>query len=171
MRKRELIPAGNVALVPLAKGRGFAVVDIGDAAEAGRHNWSLKRCKQTSYAYTNVRSEGGKFRTLTLHQVVLGHPWVDHIDGDGLNCRRSNLRPATPSQNGKNQRKRRGSYTSRFKGVYRRVYPRAPGWRAQLKTDGGVVYLGAFPTEELAALAYNQAAAQHHGEFAKLNEV
>lgn len=91
--------------------------------------------------------------------------WIDHIDGNGLNNRLSNLRLATPLQNSRNQRKQKRATTSLYKGVTL-VKSR---WRAYIHSGDKVVHLGYHPTQEQAALAYNAKALELYGEFARLN--
>ncbi len=90
---------------------------------------------------------------------------VDHINHDGLDNRRCNLRLATRANNCHNQRSFKGS--SKYKGVWRV----GEKWAACIRVDGRSKRLGTFVSEKEAALAYNQAAREHYGEFAKLNEI
>jgi HNH endonuclease len=115
-------------------------------------------------------------RIILLHRELLGVPsgtLVDHRNGDTLDCRRDNLRPATKAQNGQNSRKTRKPTTSRYKGVCHvpRLNQTNP-WMAYIGGVGGPTkrtYLGYFPNESSAARAYDIAARQLFGEFAKLN--
>ena len=103
--------------------------------------------------------------TEQMHRVIAGHALVDHINGDGLDNRRSNLRPATVTQNNRNARRRKDN-RSGFKGVTRQ----ASGlWRARITVDGLQIRLGTFDAPEDAARAYDAAAIHHFGEFARLN--
>jgi hypothetical protein len=102
-----------------------------------------------------------------MHRAILeGAPQVDHIDGDGLNNQRSNLRPATQAQNMANSRKY-STNTSGFKGVG--WHKAAKKWRADITFDYKTRYLGLFPTAEDAARAYDSAAKSLFGVFACLN--
>jgi hypothetical protein len=98
-------------------------------------------------------------------------PWpmtVDHIDNNPSNNCPSNLRLATMRQQSQNCTSVKGS-SSRFLGVY---WQRGAGkWAAQIVADGKKKYLGMFTDEISAAIAYNKAAEEHHGEFANLNNV
>jgi hypothetical protein len=89
--------------------------------------------------------------------------FVDHVNGNGLDNRRANIRPATRSQNGANRRKTIGE--SKFKGVCRHC----GGWRATIGLNNRKLSLGTFRTEEEAARAYDAAAKEHFGEYARLN--
>lgn len=92
---------------------------------------------------------------------------VDHRDGDGLNNQRCNLRAATNIQNQHNSRKHKNGVTSRFKGVSRAQ--KRDAWVARITIDGKIKYLGYFKDDCDAARAYDKAAIEHFGEFAKVN--
>ncbi len=101
-------------------------------------------------------------KRMLLHRAILNAPvdmQVDHINGDPLDNRRENLRLATPSQNSANYK------TREYKGVRRR-------WRkysARVQHGGEVKHLGMFSTAEEAARAYDRAAFEIWGEYARLN--
>lgn len=163
MSKRTWHPVINqdVALVPLTQGQ-WATIDIEDLDIVQQTSWSATRSKRTWYA------KGSKPGFSYMHRVVMGLPigdprLVDHVDGDGLNNRRSNLRVATSRQNAGNQRKRPS--TSRFKGV-KRHHNR---WVATIKAGYRSRHLGSFVSEEDAGRAYDAAAVAEWGEFAVLN--
>ncbi len=105
-------------------------------------------------------------RVVFLHRVLVpgARFEVDHVDGDRLNNRRSNLRAATRSQNQANQKKRSG-LTSRFKGVHYSLAHHK--WKAKIANKR----IGLFAEEADAALAYNLCADEIYGEFAVLNSV
>lgn len=103
-----------------------------------------------------------------LHRLLLDAPKgleVDHINGDGLDNRRCNLRIATKTQNRQNIHMGRGA--CRFKGV--QPTTQSKRWMARIQVNGKSVYLGCFRTQEDAARAYDRAARCHHGEFARTN--
>ena len=123
MRKpiRPVVIDGDVVRVPLTQGLE-AVVDLADLALVEGRNWHAHRGGLTFYALTGVAASTPRGRTeLPMHRAIMGcgdgDPDVDHIDHDGLNNRRSNLRLATESQNLANQRPQTGR-SSRFKGVH-----------------------------------------------------
>lgn len=95
---------------------------------------------------------------------------VDHINGNGLDNRRSNLRLATAFQNLANMAIR--PHTSQYKGVsyykHRTSYKK---WVAEIRCNRKRVRLGAFESEIEAARAYNEAAKNLFGEFARLNPI
>lgn len=91
---------------------------------------------------------------------------IDHIDGNRANNRWNNLRQASRSENMKNVRSHKGS-TSKYLGVSWASRDRR--WVARIRVNGKYVSLGSHRSEIDAAIAYDKAAAQHHGSFANLN--
>jgi hypothetical protein len=111
--------------------------------------------------------------TIILEKVIGRKPntgeLVDHIDHDGLNNRRSNLRLSTSTLNQANQRPQARPKSSVYKGVHwDKEYN---NWRARIFVHGVRIHLGRFRTEKEAASAYNEAAAQYYGPFACLNQI
>jgi len=103
---------------------------------------------------------------------IIGRPLekfehIDHINGDGLDNRRDNLRICTRTENVRCQRKRTKPTSSRFKGVTWHKNHRY--WQAAIRKNGERTYLGWFKGEEEAARAYDKAAKRLHGDFASLN--
>ena len=92
---------------------------------------------------------------------------VDHINHNGLDNRRANLRIATASQNNANSRRGMNRGRSKYKGVW--WDEKAGKWRAGIKCQGKCIHLGMFDDEIEAAKAYDRAAGLYHGEFAVLN--
>jgi hypothetical protein len=156
---------GNVAFVPLT--RGFeAVIDAADAPLVGAFNWHLRVTGRLVYASRNDRS-GGRNAKVQLHRFLLPPPdgmIIDHIDGDGLNNRRANLRLATNTTNAQNTR-RRIDNTSGFKGVS--WHPGERKWLAKIKVFGRAKHLGYFNDPEVAHYAYIAAASTFFGDFAR----
>lgn len=100
-----------------------------------------------------------------MHKLITGWPMTDHINHDGLDNRRENLRRTNKSLNAANQRLRTDG-ASLYKGVYLR---KDNLWIARVQRDGKRVYLGAFAEEIDAARAYNQAMREIYGPHAYLN--
>lgn len=152
---------GNIAFITLTQGK-VAVIDAADVPLVEGFNWYAHAGKGTFYARTNVTTGVRKQKNIKLHQMLMGFPGglVDHKDCDGLNCRRNNLRVATPTENLRNSRVRKNSRTQ-LKGVSK-VGNR---WTARIKSGGKDVYLGIFKSKEDAAMAYRERAALEHGEF------
>jgi hypothetical protein len=165
-----------VRQIPLTQGK-VALVDDDDYERLSSHKWhavAVRRKHGPSVFYAartiNGRREDGS-RTAHreyMHRVVLGIDGVaDHRDGDGLNNQRSNLRPATTSQNGANRRRGSASPSSRFKGVC--WHRRCRRWQAGIRVQGQSRYIGFFTDEEEAARAYDRVAREAWGEFALVN--
>ena len=117
----------------------------------------------------------GRSRTELLHRVILARvlgrelkrsEHVDHIDGDPLNNHRTNLRLATRAENARNRGKNTNN-SSGYKGV--RLRKGTQRWQARIKAGGKERHLGYFDTREEAARAYDAAARELHGAFARLN--
>lgn len=141
-----------MARIKLSTGR-YAYIDDEDFYAVSYIHWT----ESDGYA---VGAHGGP----RLHRLVMGEPpgQVDHIDGDRMNCRKSNLRVATKAQNAKNRGVNRDS-RSGIKGVS--FYARSGRWRARIAVDGRKLFLGYFESPELAAAAYEAASEKYHGEF------
>lgn len=155
-------------LIPLSKDF-FATVDDADydrVLAAGCWYASVQR--NTVYAHRSLPRVAGKTRKLTMHGFLTGYDLTDHINGNGLDNRRVNLRPVTTRQNAQNERSRGGA--SQFKGVTRATRKEGGRWQARIRTaDGRRLHLGTYLTEVEAAVAYDNAARSLHGQFAALN--
>lgn len=105
-----------------------------------------------------------------MHREIIDVPEnmvCDHINGDRLDNRKANLRPATVSQNVCNSPKRAMKARSKYKGLeWDRVQNK---WKARIQVNKRKIYLGSYASETDAAGAYDKAAKKHHGEFANLN--
>lgn len=155
-------------LIPLTQGQ-CAIVDDADFAWLSQWKWCASKSDVGFYAM-RAEKTNGRARYLYMHRVLAdARPGdvVDHIDGDRLNNRRSNLRLATARQNAMNTRAHYDG-SSRFKGVWRNAKKGRP-WCAGICVRGVRMHLGVFQTEEAAARAYDAAALLAHGDFAKLN--
>ena len=154
--------------VPLQRRDGtviaHALVEASDYARVAKHVW---RRSSDGYAVRSETSNGTK-RTVYLHRVVAGTPpgWVtDHINGDRLDNRRANLRTATPAQNAANSRDR--PRRSGLRGVY--WHGQARRWVSQISVNGRLRHLGLFDDPEDAARAYDVAARDAWGPYARTN--
>ena len=147
----------------------YALVDFADAAEMLKYRWAAYRGTRalTSYA---VRRVNGK--TVWMHRALLALPAfnnrtndVDHINGNGLDNRRSNLRVCTRSQNQRNRR--RAHSRCGYKGVN---WDKVHGvWQAHIKLHGVKKTIGRFATAEAAAAAYDREVARLYEGFAQTN--
>lgn len=153
---------------PVALNRGMvAYVDMDDVERVTRYQWRV-----TSEGYATAQVDG---RTTYMHHFILLHGGcdeVDHKDQNRLNNCKSNLRPATCSQNKANRPKPKPKLntipTSRYKGVS--LSSSGNTWRGQVVCNG-VVYHRTFRSENDAARFYNEKAVELFGEFAFLNVI
>ncbi len=162
---RPIRVENNVAYIPLTKGYE-AVIDAADVPLVGGFNWLALLGARTVYVLRHKKTPAGPNVKFYLHRVLLDAPpdmVVDHINGDGLDNRRANLRLATYAQNSRYSR-RAASNTTGFKGVTYAV--REKRWQAQIVVDGRAKYLGSFEHPELAHAVYCAAARFYFGEFA-----
>lgn len=145
----------------------FALVDAEDADRVlAEKNWTPKFARSGV-----IYARSGRSRSqIHLHRFVLGlSPCdldVDHINGNGLNNRRSNLRVCSQQQNQVNTSYPRSS-TSRFRGV--RWSNGSRKWCATSSLNGKKKHLGYFVDEWEAALVYDKFRADHFGDFARPN--
>ena len=149
----------------------YAIVDPADYDRLKKYEWSTKKGDKSFYARRHIPGgRGKKERLVYIHQEITKVPKgmvVDHVNHDGMDNRRANLRAATRAQNMHNRRKRAKCGSSRYKGVSWRKGTRK--WAARIGIDSKSIYLGSFEHEIEAARAYDEAAKIHHGEFACLN--
>jgi hypothetical protein len=149
--------------IPLTQGK-VALVDDEDFEAVSAVKWYAQQSRVWYAAHK-------RDRLVYMHRMILTAPpgmQVDHINGNGLDNRRSNLRLCSNSQNHANLRKRPET-SSRFKGVYWNKARRK--WHAQIKVNQCTFYLGLFESEEAAGAAYDRAAAEHFGVFSRLNDI
>lgn len=159
-RKTNIIDVrGEVAFIVTTN--GLQIVVDADALDLVRlYRWYARKLGTTWYAMTTTRP------VLLIHRLITGVTTgeVDHINGDGLDNRRENLRVVTRSQNQRNRVSVPGT-SSRFKGVSRSKTSVARPWVAQAKGR----WLGRFACEEEAARAYDAMARERYGRYAALN--
>ncbi len=157
--------------IELTKGK-VSIVDDRFVSELSKHRWHVQESGGLCYAVRNCKNDDGKRGLSYLHIEVLKLAGIerladtDHIDGDGLNNRLSNLRPCSHGENLRNKRKYKNN-TSGFKGVS--FCKRENRFRAVICVSDIYKSLGYFDTAEEAAVAYDEAAVRLHGEFARTN--
>ena len=144
-----------------------ALVDDEDFELVTRHRWHPKPGGKTFYADTSIRGSDGKWHTAKMHRLILGLSDSDprrgdHVDMNGLNNQRHNLRVVDATGSNVN---RLVYGKSGFKGVFKRK----GGFVAGISLRKKGIYLGWFKRAEEAAHAYDDAARRFYGELARLN--
>jgi hypothetical protein len=148
-------------IIPLTQGKQ-TIVDDEDFDWLNQWKWYYN---DRGYAVRHMPSNHKML--LYMHRVIMNTPPdmdTDHINGNGLDNRRANLRVCTTSQNLINHPKQIDN-TSGYKGVYKNHHH----WQSIIMKDGKSIYLGTFKTKEISARAYDEAAKKYFGEFACLN--
>jgi hypothetical protein len=157
---------GATVEIPLTKGY-TAMVDAVDA-DLAEHKWYAMTSSTTPYAY---RKQYPSRKCIGLHQVILErmlsrnlqqNEYPDHINGNGLDNSRGNIRLATKSKNAMNAKTSR-----RNKIGLKGVAPAKKKWGAFIKVKNKTIHLGTYDTPEEAHEAYKRAAIEHFGEFAR----
>lgn len=148
--------------IPLSQNK-VALVDDVDYLYLSQFTWNYHG-KQ--YASRNFYKNGRQTIVL-MHREIMnpGKLHVDHINRNGLDNRRGNLRLATNEENRRNA-KIRSDNTSGFRGVWKNSSGK---YKAEIKYKSKKYHLGVYPTAGEAALAYNEAATRLHKDFASLN--
>ena len=152
--------------IELTQGK-IALIDEADWDLVRGYRWYAQKGGSTYYAQATISREGGGQRGILMHRLIIGlnNPKIhtDHIDGNGLNNRRDNLRACSRSENMHN----RGAYATNMSGFKGVSWHKQRGkWQAQIKFNGKNRHLGLYSTPEEAHQAYCRAAIDLHGDFA-----
>lgn len=151
--------------IELTQGK-VAIVDDEDYEYLNQWKWCAVISRKTHYAHRRDGKAGIK-----MHREIIRCKdglVVDHIDRNGLNNTKANLRVCTNGQNISNTGNRKHR---KNKGIYPQVYKDSVYWIAQIKHNKKHIYLGSFKTERDACVAYNAKVLELRGEFAVLNEL
>ncbi len=157
--------------IPLTRGQ-FAIVDVADYEELAQHKWFALWYGSGYYAgrVLKVKEGRGRQQHVRMHRELIDVPagkFIDHINHNGLDNRKANLRIVTRRENSWNKRKQRGNYSSQYKGVT--WLKRTGKWQARIVCKGTSIFIGQFDDEKAAARAYDARAAELFGEYAALN--
>lgn len=158
----------TVVAIALTQGK-IALIDRRDYPEIGRHRWSAAHRDLNWYASRSIRNSEGELHAIYMHRAIMQTPVgveIDHVNGDGLHNTRDNLRVCTHGNNTCNTGLRADN-SSGFKGVYR--VKKTGRFAACVRLNGRNLYQGGYATAEEAARAYDAAAREHFGKFARLN--
>lgn len=154
--------ADNTREIPLTKGK-VAIVDAEDYERVAAHKWCAVEKEHGWYVQRGLWVNRKRVMQM-MHWFIMGIKCVDHKNGDGLDNRRCNLRPASARQQMQNRAKPKNN-RSGFKGVRFRVLRTKSVWTAQIESK----HIGVFNDPVLAAQAYDAKARELYGEFARLN--
>ena len=158
----------NPGTAEIKLNKGFvAIVDADDYERVSQYHWYVDTEARRKTAYARSRVDG---RQVFMHRFIMNaRPGqiMDHINRNGLDNRKANLRFVTVSQNHMNRVKSKRGMTSKYKGVSRCKWG-TKRWRADLQVNGKEFYVYC-KTEIEAARAYDEMAKQHYGEYAHFN--
>jgi hypothetical protein len=173
-REAHLMLPNNAIGLPLAGG-GYVAIDGADYTLVGHRKWQILR-KPSGTCYARATVNGKTIRMHTILMATLDGMFVDHIDGDGLNNRRSNLRFAISVVFALSRKApiTAAMQFSRYKGVMKNpdYWVRGKGkrpYKTVITFEGKSIFLGSFECEIEAAKAYDAAAIKYHGAFASPN--
>lgn len=151
--------------IKLTRGK-FALVDDENFEWLNQWKWKAQKSTRGNSWYANRVQYTPYKKMILMHRLILGltdqNIWCDHKDHNGLNNQQFNLRECNRSQNTANKR---SSGSSKYLGVF----SYKGKWRAAVKHNNVLYYLGTFSKEIDAAYAYNVKAKEMHGKFANLN--
>lgn len=169
--------SSNSPVIQIPLTRGYVTIVSPEDADLAEVKWCVRPTQYRFYASRRAKTArtNNEYATVNIHRIILERmigrelvkgECVDHIDMNGLNNQRSNLRLATNAQNQQNK----PAYSTNkcgYKGVY--WAKDRQKWRAGIQVNEKTINLGQFDTAVEAAKAYDIAAIEHHGEFARLN--
>jgi hypothetical protein len=158
------VPSIVAIEIPLTQNMS-ALIDDEDYELINQYTWYACKYAKTFYAKRNIRIGYCHYTTQYMHTLIMQAKRIDHINLNGLDNRRQNLRVTTVSANIQNSASRGG--TSKYKGVHFATGEQK--WKAEIMINRKGKFLGYFDNEMEAALAYDVAARFYYGNQAYLN--
>jgi hypothetical protein len=149
---------------------GFDVlIDEEDKERVLELKWHRKYVENNKYFTTTVRYEGKKHQNqLSLHRFIMNDPkgiFVDHINGNNFDNRKSNLRLATPGENARNINPI--NYKGNIRGITIRNYGRSPRYEVKIKSNGKTINIGTYDNIMVAEYHLMKACNKYHGDFSR----
>ena len=154
-------------------GKKIVLIDKEDMHKIQAYTWRLRKSTAGCfYAVAHTPMINGKRTVVNMHTLILNERFIDHINGNGLDNRKSNLRSANHKTNAQNRTRLRKNKTSQFKGVFFWKQSKlTKPWKACIVVNKKRIDLGFFETELDAAKVYNTAALKYFGKFAAINNL
>ena len=166
MGYKEKIMPKELIIESKKHGTHTVLIDEEDWEKISEYRWHLWSGPTNNTIYARVSNMG-----TGMHRIILNAPkgtMIDHINGNGLDNRKENLRFCTKRENNANQKKNINN-SSGYKGVAKASNYSYSKWRAYIRVDYKQIHLGNHNTPEEAARAYDVAAKKYFGEYAHLN--
>lgn len=155
--------------IKLSQGK-YAIVDDEDFKQLNKHKWHYALYKKGK-GYAKSNNHKGFPKLIRMHRIIMNAKKgqeVDHINGNTIDNRKSNLRIVTRSQNMMNTGLR-NTNTSGYKGIcFDKRYKR---WCSYTWKNGKQIYLGSSKSKKQAAIIYNIGVEKYHGSYALLNRI
>jgi hypothetical protein len=157
----------ELILTSKVHGVNSILFDVDDYDKIMEYHWYVYKKNSSTYAYAHIK-RNGIYTKAKMHRVVTDEKYtmVDHINGDGLDNRKCNLRPCSHTENMRNSKIRKDN-SSGYRGVS--WCKRDKIWKACIQVNGKHLSLKSGKTAKEAALLYNEGAKKYHGKFARLN--
>lgn len=157
-------------IVPSSKyGDKEVLIDDEDWERIKKYRWFIWKHHNKFYVMSTIYNKITKeTKNFSLHRLIMNFPknmQINHIDGNGLNNQKNNLRVCTQAENLRNSKKSKNN-TSGYKGVSYNKY--AKKYDARIMIDHKQIFLGNFKTLELAYVAYCKASKKYHGKFGRV---
>lgn len=150
----------------------YTKVDDDNYEYLNQFKWRWRKLTNSLYVYRMYYIGNGKYKHESMHRIIMNAPKgmdVDHIDHNGLNNQKSNLRIVTRSQNMMNTKKIQKNKSSKYKGVV--WFKPIKKWQVRIMINYKYISIGYFDSEDEAGLAYNKKAQELYGEYAYYNKI
>lgn len=146
---------GITAIIGLANGKGQVIIDSEDVEKIKKYRWFVMKPGYIQYAIAHGKDR----KTIYMHRVIMGNPkkmQIDHINGNGLDNRKQNLRNVSASLNQHNRLRARKDSTTKLIGAmkWKKEKHRLKPFYSAINLNGKSIYLGSFKTAQEAHKIY-----------------